>query len=700
MNSNYVPVYTPHTTSPLAASRGWGYGSALDWFPYDSNIMDEISTTSFTYSQDIADNAIQITLGIDLLTNIKLQFPEFFLDCYIEEDHLAKVMERLREFSFSITSNQAFKAYLESPDSSLVQRTSGSTGTVAWKVASESALEDYVFDNGWIYLTIVAPAAASLADLTVSATVVPKFLFDPIYDTKPRTFRYNGLKQPYYLYVRDVNRSVLPSVNNLLTAYDRGKRNFNYGQTYGARQISMNCFIKANSVDEVPYLIEDLANFLDIGETTLRFADAKDRSWKVVLDGSTDISQSLNISDFTLVFTCLETTSYGEEQTGSLEITEDTDFFQIHNGGTAEAHPVMKLTFTEDSPMVNIVGTGDSENITLGYDSSDGAGAETNFNPRPWLFSEFFNNMNNLNQMNGNTTPTWLFDREFVRNTTLQIYKGTLRVNGNKFPKVDRKTMGYKFYGGGVTRVNPKAVDDFALEVAFSTQGNPAYWTDQHQFIVIYDDQMQPFINVAFGYVAKEKKIRFHMATMGSSEDDAEVRIGTGKHGKEWYNFTGKIIIERKDNRWRIQAGQFKSKKRSPMKGSDLQYGTSMMKAVKSTGYRQFPQETWSRKVGAVGILFANIDNRPQLSGWQIHHMKMWEQLDKPANSQEMTLSFNAGDELIVDFEKAQVWLNGTIAPNYVQPSTDWFSLKPGKNTVGLSGFVGTLEYEYTDRYK
>ncbi|WAX15656.1 hypothetical protein EG103P2_00091 [Enterococcus phage EG103P2] len=703
MNSTYVPVYTPHTTYPLAPSLGWGIGDALGWIPYNVDSMTEItpaSGTTYVQSQQIPENGIQITLGFDVMGAIAREFPEFFQDCYIEADKIAKVRERTREYLFSVTANHNVEVYLESEDTQLARKSTGSQGTFTWTISSEKPLDDYTFDNGWVYLSVVVPAATSLADLNLSATVTPKFLFDPVYDTKPRTFRYNGLKQPYYLFVRDINRSVLPAVNNLLTAYDRGKRNFNYGKTYGDRVISMNCFIKANKEEDIPYLIEDLANYLDIGETTIRFADAKDRSWKVVFEGASEINQSLNVGDFTLNFRCIEVTSYGDEVTG--QVTMDTDegtFFQIFNEGTAETHPVMKITFEEDSPMVNIVGMGESENVTLGYDSSEGTGTGTNFDPMPWQFSEYYDNMNALKQMDNNTTPSFLLYQDFIRNTTLESTYGTLMLKNNKFPKVDRSKVGYKWYGGGVTRVNPKALNDFALEIAFSTQGNPQYWTDHHMYIILYDDQMIPFANVAFGYVAKQKKIRFHIATMGSSTQD-EVRISPGWGGKEWYNFTGKIIIERKDNRWRLQAGQFKSKKRSPMIGSDLQYGTSMLRNVRSTGFRSLPQETWNRKFAAYGVLYANIDNRPQINRWAVHHTKCWEILQKPTNSPQITRSFKKDDELIVDFTKGQVWLNGTIAPSYVQPSTDWFSLKPGKNTLGISGVKGKVEYEYTNRYK
>lgn len=703
MNSTYVPVYTPHTTYPLAPSLGWGIGDALGWIPYNVDSMTDLtpaSGTTYVQSQQIPENGIQITLGFDVMGAIAREFPEFFQDCYIEADKIAKVRERTREYLFSVTANHNVEVYLESEDTQLARKSTGSQGTFTWTISSEKPLDDYTFDNGWVYLSVVVPAATSLADLNLLATVTPKFLFDPVYDTKPRTFRYNGLKQPYYLFVRDINRSVLPAVNNLLTAYDRGKRNFNYGKTYGDRVISMNCFIKANKEEDIPYLIEDLANYLDIGETTIRFADAKDRSWKVVFEGASEINQSLNVGDFTLNFRCIEVTSYGDEVTG--QVTMDTDegtFFQIFNDGTAETHPVMKITFEEDSPLVNIVGMGESENITLGYDSSEGTGTGTNFDPMPWQFSELYDNMNALKQMDNNTTPGFLLYQDFIRNTTLESTYGTLMLKNNKFPKVDRNKVGYKWYGGGVTRVNPKALNDFALEVAFSTQGNPQYWTDHHMYIILYDDQMIPFANVAFGYVAKQKKIRFHIATMGSSTQD-EVRISPGWGGKEWYNFTGKIIIERKDNRWRLQAGQFKSRKRSPMIGSDLQYGSSMMKNVRSTGFRSLPQETWNRKFAAYGILYANIDNRPQINRWAVHHTKCWEILQKPANSPQITRSFKKDDELIVDFTKGQVWLNGTIAPSYVQPSTDWFSLKPGKNTLGISGVKGKVEYEYTNRYK
>lgn len=845
MNSTYVPVYTPHTTSPLAAQLGWGIGSALGWIPYNIDVMDELhpaeiltngslkdSITGWlkantltassngeyttlskaatdaraTLSQDIiskvkrntqyelsvevfvesfqgtpdsntsimlrtvpyadrpsvtvdltkigvwqnlvatgitrddtftaamayialgnqemrlrvrnfnlrevgakptyvqpqqlSENAIQVTLGFDLQGEIGLQFPEFFLDCYIDDDKVAKIRERVKEVSFDIESNQAIETHLEGIDPQLSRSSNGAAGTFTWTVSSEANLEDFVFDNGWMYFSAVVPAASTLPDLILTVKATPKFLFDPVYDTKPRTFRYNGLKQPYYLFVRDVNRSVLPAVNNLLTPYSRGTRNYNYGKNYGVRQISLNCFIKANQEEDIPYLIEDLARFLDVGETTIRFSDAKDRSWKVVLDGSTDISQSLNVGDFTITFSCIEVNSYGEEVTGSETFSGDMNgIMQIHNEGTAETYPIMKINFEEDSPMINIVGMGQSENITLGYDSADADGEETNFNPRPLVIQEKFDNMNSLTPMNNLTTPDWLFNRKFVRNTTLTTSGGNLILTNNKFPKIDTGQIGFAFYGGGVVRTLPKALDDFTLELAFTNSGLPKYWTNQHQFLILYDDQGIPFMNVAFGYVPVEKRIRFNMATMGSSSTP-EVRANAGKPAKDWYNFVGKIVLERKDNRWRLQGGKFKSKQGSPMKGSDLQYGTTMLSNIHSSGFRQFPQETWSRKVAAIGILYANLGNRPQINRWAIDNMNVWENLTKPPTSTQTTLSFEKGDELLVDFPKSQVWLNGTPSPAYVQPSTDWFSLKSGKNTLGVSGLTGTLEYEYINRYK
>ncbi|WP_432490398.1 hypothetical protein, partial [Flavonifractor plautii] len=63
------------------------------------------SGTTYVQSQQIPENGIQITLGFDVMGAIAREFPEFFQDCYIEADKIAKVRERTREYLFSVTAN-------------------------------------------------------------------------------------------------------------------------------------------------------------------------------------------------------------------------------------------------------------------------------------------------------------------------------------------------------------------------------------------------------------------------------------------------------------------------------------------------------------------------------------------------------------------------------------------------------------------
>ena len=164
------------------------------------------------------------------------------------------------------------------------------------------------------------------------------------------------------------NRSVLAPKVNSLTPINGGTRRYNFGATEDARYISMDCFIKAPAEEDMPKLMEELADFLDVGETVIQFSDNKDRYYKVMLDGSTDLSQTLHVGTLTLTFVMLENTSIGKQVVETVEIdsTEGSvPFIELNNMGTADAYPTYQLTFDEPAGYVDLVGTDTSANVSI-----------------------------------------------------------------------------------------------------------------------------------------------------------------------------------------------------------------------------------------------------------------------------------------------------------------------------------------------
>src|SRR5699024_9512403 len=201
--------------------------------------------------------------------------------------------ERIKSFTFEVTSS------IPDPDV-------GGTGIVNYVLEASEKVRDFkttypkntshiitvnnnranfVHENGFVYLGFERPPEDRETELSGSSNITFQILMDREYDQNKRIFRYNKQKQPWYLFVRDIQRSVLPPKVNNLVDMNKGRNRYSYGQTEEARSIILKCFIKAPSEKELAPLMEDLANYLDVGETTLQLYDAPERVYQVVLDG-------------------------------------------------------------------------------------------------------------------------------------------------------------------------------------------------------------------------------------------------------------------------------------------------------------------------------------------------------------------------------------------------------------------------------
>ncbi|OOV79049.1 hypothetical protein BTA35_0217290, partial [Oceanospirillum linum] len=126
--------------------------------------------------------------------------------------------------------------------------------------------------------------------------------------------------------------------------------------------------------------------------------DAPEREYKVILDGETNIQQTLHMGEIELKFILLDNYAIGKEV-----VEEDTfnnasatvPFIELNNQGTADTYPKYILDFTSSTGFVDLIGQEDSANISIGRRQKTGA-AETQRNLRPQEFYSSFDSKNGV----------------------------------------------------------------------------------------------------------------------------------------------------------------------------------------------------------------------------------------------------------------------------------------------------------------
>lgn len=693
-------VMTASITVTQSQLDEWGFNPNLPDYRVES-LERPIATTE----QYMFGSMVQITHAYDVYGYVESNFPEFFGDCYTFDDRIRKINERIKEFNlvatpidtdeFPVGSREVLvSAEARNPDRDYRVKTELGQ-TIEMEINNSKG--HFIHPNGYIYVGFARKTPSDReSSMALESSLSFSFKMDRQYDSLPRVFRYNYQKQPWFLFVRNINRSVLAPKVNSLTPINGGTRRYNFGASEDARYISMDCFIKAPAEEDMPKLMEELADFLDVGETVIQFSDNKERYYKVILDGSTDLSQTLHVGTVTLTFVMLENTAIGKEVVESFEVDSmegSVPFIEMENEGSGETYPTYHLTFDEPSGFVDLVGTGTSANISIGRRPEDMLD-ETSFNLRPRVLYSKFEPANSAKWVRITDT-----DLPSIEGSKPKIQGSPIWTNNmayqNNWNYGDDK--GNNWHGHGIKTNLSKNVLDFNLEAAIVATGRPVKNGLNAMFIIFYDDSNKPITYAKLGSRPQEGNIDSYLAYAGDWKKRKAIYTGV-----RWGDFWGKLSVYRKNNRWRITAGQYVDRRYSPAPESSFNFGQGMLKSVVDSGWIDFPSDIMNKKIASVGIFFGQYAQRPKLGHLSIRRLQVWENLEGSTENppKGIPILFNAGDQVVIDSSKAQVSLNGELKPSLVDPMTDWFSLSKGENYIGVNNFKGKLNVIYNERFK
>lgn len=667
---------------------------------YNTTTSDQLMMRT---EDNMQNSSVQVTHGYDIYGMVARDYPEFFGDCYTYEDCITKLNERIDRFTFNVesvipdpdTNGLGYvNVVLEATDPIRDFRTVYDKNT-QHTLSSANGLAKFVKPNGYVYIGCERPPEDSNIELGMNTDLSFELMMDRAYDNDKRIFRFNKKKQPWYLFVRDIQRSVLPPKVNHLVDTNLGRTRYSYGQTEQARTITLKCFIKAPSEVEVSRLTEDLADYLDVGETTLQLYDAPERVYKVVLDGETNIQQSLHLGEVELRFVLLDNYAVGNEvvKENNFNTTSgNVPYIELNNDGTADTYPKYVLDFTAPTGYVDLIGEEDSANISIGRRQKTGA-AETSRNLRPQEFYSSFDSKNGVPWVNLDqaTMPS-------LEEHPADLQGSTIWDKGMGYMKGWNYGKGNYWHGNGKYAPLNHNVTNFAAEFSTALYGNPQKQMLGGLWLIFYDAAKTPLVKVKLGTRPQDG----HLDSYMTAAADGKPRYLINQGGTRlWDNFQGKVIVERKDNRWRLTVGQYRNRTYSPAPESSFAYGSAMLKDVKSTAWTDLGDTTWDKDIAYVGVFVGTYGTRPKLSHISARRLIVWENLDDALTiPTEEPILFNAGDQVVIDSAKGQTYLNGVITPRLVDPMTDWFSVRKGRNIIGVNNFQGKITTVYNERFK
>lgn len=680
------------TVSGVIPELNYGSGKALGYTVYNEQDFEKLTGTSYTVPTGFEGSAAQISSMFNLVEAVEAAIPTFFNDCYVFSDRILKLEERLTKLSFTSTgSTYPLKVVVQNDG---VKDFEAGLGNASLKVEIKEHFKGFIQPNGYVNYAVVGTVSQGLATLNAVNRMEFTVLHNETEDSAKRVFRYANKKQPSNIRVNRVNYSLLPDIQNNLVSGNQGRSYFHFGTSMGMRSISMDITLIAESAETLRDEISEFADWIDTrNEEDLKFSDSPDRIWRVRYNGVSDVSENLKVGRFNLNFQCIEPYAYGELVNFSQNISPAERFIDFNYEGKADSFPKIKLNFTEASDFIDIVPNDGHGNISLGSRNNPVASNEP-FNPTPVAGRWAFTNSENWIPMA--SYPQDMEGWKFYKTTGIFA---TLNGTGYMFRWLyGTKTEDNEWRGAGVYQNFAHPLNDFRAELSPAILGKIEGDVSNFGDLVFLDQNGQPFARAQFGLRHYQYNVEGYLTSTGLSTNSGTPTLrGT----KAWDNFQGKVIVERINNKWRLTMGQYINRNYSPAPESSFDMGDSMLRDVQSTAWVELPRETWGKTVSGIGVILKNFNDRHLINHFTVRRLVVWELLPEPPKVDEKKIiKFAAGDECVIDFQKGQIWLNGTLTPSLLDPSSDWFSLTKGRNILGFNNFTGKATLIYNNMYK
>lgn len=488
-------------------------------------------------------------------------------------------------------------------------------------------------------------------------------------------FIYRGKHSSRFFLVNSIERSLFPNKTaNLMKA--SGKIGaYDFGTETDVSYYNVKATLTAKTEAERESKLDEIRMWLQ-QEGELIFDFKNHVSYQAKIDGDSPIDLIGTSAEVMFTFICSNPVGEGLEK--KYKIDRGNMSVELVNEGTADAHPNVKINFKEDSHNVSIIGR--DKSITVGM-NPDYMKQNKPYEERI-LYDELIN------------TQHWTDARSIDDG----IIYGTFESNGFLFHQKDWNYGGNpekpeerfnRWHGASMYRNLSEPLDNFMVEMHCTFKSWDRRDMGRVGFYFLDPNGKQ------FG------KAHLNDVTWLKFQQIATVRFGDSGSGTTFVYDRGGF-----DGVWSDWVEGVIRYGRKERKGYVTWFTYYAIRDQK-TGrfhtelYREYADYSgnWLNKLAAVQIETSALGNGDKRYWMAINHMNVFK-YNENNRDQVNDIPFKTGDTLEVDMETAAIYHNGVNASDLLDPSSDFFSIPPGRSEIAIfPPSAGDTEITFKNKY-
>ncbi|MGG0487248.1 distal tail protein Dit [Priestia aryabhattai] len=478
--------------------------------------------------------------------------------------------------------------------------------------------------------------------------------------------KFAGINIPSYVRVNAIKYSVLPSIDSKTEKVYGRYGEYDFGTEVGTSTIKLDIQIVGIDDHDVIKKARDLAQWLYYEDLQpLILDDEPDKQYMARLVGDTDIEETFRIGSGTLEFLVPSGVAEALTDTTFSTSPSTTDPFTVTNNGGIDAYPIVDLTMKKDSTSIALVSedkyvllgqTGDVERTSVAVD--------------PIVLSDTFSTYSGYataSNVDGGVV-TGSFASTGAR----------LTQSGNDFGE------GTTWKGASAIKSLSRSINDFEVTTLVGFDSDKAEQIGRIECYLLDSNNTQ-LGKIAIKDVASEGEYPMVEARAGNYAGGKYFVQSYGDKKGVFAGFVGMLRISRKGKRWSAYFAKVDAK------------GNHTTRLYKEW-YDSTSQFTGS--LSKVQIHIGAFNDRTPVKTMYLEDLKVRELTsDSVDSSTQIPIIFKTGDVVTIDNEKAIVLKNGEPVFYYLDPSSDFISLKKGDNGLIISPAVADVSIRFRERW-
>ncbi|WP_431798914.1 distal tail protein Dit [Halobacillus andaensis] len=461
---------------------------------------------------------------------------------------------------------------------------------------------------------------------------------------------YAGVETPSFLIVEKVTPQTLPParVNSVNIPMKNGERFIN--KTLGIRTFVAEVAIKVPKGRTLLEMMDDLANWLDYDEPQkFILRDKPNVYYMAIVESSTDIQRFSSSGKGQITFVCYDPHGYGDDKQYVYEGNQEDPTTIVNNEGNKETAPIMSMRFVKD--VTDFAVTTDNDMLYFGEPFNEEVNVIKDLKPKH-IYRE-------MDSFDGWTSGVSVDGGSVV---------GEFETNNRSFRQKEDYGTGTKWHGASMIHSIGAEIQDFTAHMHI---GFRATNKDQKGRVELYlldvDGNKIGKVALVDNYTSGDFP-KFE-ARAGSFQEGHYFINDFGRTKDYFSQFYGRMEISRKGNKWEASIRYWDSEKErytNKLEGSWIDRS-----------------DTYSKGLAAVQIHIGAYDDRAPVDDMFIWRTTVWEHLTFEENSIDFV--FRVDDDLIIDNDKGEIYLNGEEFYDRLYPSSTFLMLNKGLNGIAVS---------------